>query len=121
MDALVNNFFADPMYYIGFAFAFVAAIAWLTLLRGFLTGSPHWFTISTHEGHLKHYRFRTVWGAMGLLGLSIAWETLRAVLAWVGVGQAPSDSIWVVWTGYIILGLILWVMFAVKNSVVNQH
>ena len=117
----MNAFFADPMYYVGFCFAFVAAIAFLTFLRGFLTSSPHLVTISTHAGHLEHYHFRVVWGSMGLLGLLLAWETLRAILAWFGVGTWPdTGALSALWVSYIILGVVLWVMFTIKNTVVNQ-
>lgn len=121
MDALVQSFFADPMYYIGFCFAFVAAIAFLAFLRGFLTGSPHLFTMNGHEGHLGHSRFRATWGVTGLFGLIIAWEALRTLAAWLGIGSAAPHSLWVLLVAYVIIGLILWVAFAVKDGVTAKH
>jgi hypothetical protein len=122
MDSLINGFLADPMYYIGLCFAFVAAIAFLALLRGFLTGAPNLFTIATHAGHLKRYRFRTVWGAVGLFGLLLAWETLRWILAFFDVGTSPdAGALSALWVGYLIVGAILWISFSVKSAVTNKE
>ncbi len=122
MDALINSFLVDPMYYVGLLFAFVAAIAFLTFIRGLFTGSPNLFTIATHAGHLKHYRFRITWGAMGLFGLLLAWETLRSILASLGIGTAPDGgALSALWIGYLIAGLVLWIMFAIKKGVVESE
>lgn len=122
MDALLNAFFADPMYYVGLIFAFTAAIAFLTFIRGFFTSFPHLLTISVHEGHLKRYRFRVVWGVTGLFGLLLAWETLRWVLSRLGIGTAPDGgALSALWTGYLVIGLILLALFAIKSGVVDKE
>lgn len=121
MEQLINGFFADPMYYLGICFAFVAAIAFLAFIRGFFTSFPHLLTIAAHEGHLKNYHFRVTWGAVGLFGLLLAWETLRWVLSWFGVGDAPNtEALGTLWSGYLIVGLILWALFSIKGAVVNK-
>ncbi len=122
MEALLNGFLADPMYYIGLCFAFVAAIAFLTFIRGFFSGVPHLFTISVHAGHLKLYRFRTVWGVTGLFGLLLAWETLRWLLAQFGIGTSPDPGLLgAVWISYLVVGAILWIMFAIKKGVTESE
>lgn len=71
------------MYYLGLVFAFLAALAFLVFLRGFLSGSPHLFTISGNEGHLHHHRVRQTWGVLALLAIFIVWEIVRTVAHWV--------------------------------------
>lgn len=80
MDSWLTTFFADPMYFVGLVFAFVAAMGFLIFLRGFLSGTPHLFTISGRDDHLKLYRTRQAWGFFILLFLFIVWELLRWVL-----------------------------------------
>lgn len=121
MEGLLHAFFADPMYYIGLCFAFVAAVAFLTFIRGVFTSLPHLFTISTHAGHLKHYHFRVVWGVTGLLGLLLAWETLRWALASLGIGSySNAGALGSLWTVFLVVGAILWVLFSIKKVVVDK-
>jgi hypothetical protein len=72
--------FADPVTYVGYVFAFVAAIAFLTFLRGFLSGFPSLFTMNWNEEHQEHYRIYATWGVMMLLYIFILWEIVRWVL-----------------------------------------
>jgi hypothetical protein len=69
--------FAHPLLYLGYAFAFVAAIAFLVFLRGFMSGLPRIFTLDAHEEHQHHHRVRVTWGFFMLLYLFIVWELLR--------------------------------------------
>ncbi len=89
MDTFMQQFYADPLYYIGFIFAFMAAFAMLIFLRGFLSGVGHLTTIDWHDGHMDHYRHRAMWGALSLLAVFIAWEilswALRGILSFFGV------------------------------------
>lgn len=71
--------FSDPMLYLGYLFAFVAAIAFLIFLRGFLSGLPKVFTMDWHEEHQEHHRVRVTWGFFMLLYLFIVWEIVRFV------------------------------------------
>ncbi len=72
-----DTLFAHPMLYVGYAFAFVAAIAFLVFLRGFLSGLPKVFTMDWHEEHQEHHRVRVTWGFFMLLYLFIVWEIVR--------------------------------------------
>jgi hypothetical protein len=75
--------FAHPFTYLGYIFAFVAAIAFLTFLRGFLSGLPSVFTMDWHEGHQEHYRVYCTWGVMALVYLFIVWELVRWIVGGV--------------------------------------
>ncbi len=121
MDAITNAFFADPLYYIGFCFAAVAAIAFLTFLRGLLSGSPHLFTIAAHDEHQDHHRYHVIRGLTGLFGLILAWETVRVIAALLGQGVAPIGAIVGLWMGYIVFGLAMWGWDALKDKVVGSR
>lgn len=75
-----DKLFANPMLFLGYLFAFVAAIGFLIFLRGFLSGLPKVFTIDYHEEHQAHHRVRIMWGFFILLYLFIIWELLRWIL-----------------------------------------
>jgi hypothetical protein len=75
--------FAHPFTYLGYIFAFVAAIAFLIFLRGFLPGIPKVFTMDEHDEHQEHRRVRATWGFFILLYLFIAWEIVRWILGGV--------------------------------------
>lgn len=69
-----DTVFSNPLLYLGYLFAFAAAIGFLIFLRGFLSGFPKVFSMDWHEEHQEHYRTRTTWGFFILLYLFIAWE-----------------------------------------------
>lgn len=69
--------FAHPLLYVGYIFAFVAAIAFLLFLRGFFAGLPKVLTIDAHDEHQEHYRTRVTRGFFILLYLFIVWEIVR--------------------------------------------
>ncbi len=77
--SFLNSFFANPMLYIGYAFALCAALAFLVFLRGLLSGIPHLSTFSSNEEHLEHHRTRATWGVMLLLFIFILWEAVQWV------------------------------------------
>ncbi|HEY4501706.1 MAG TPA: hypothetical protein VJJ20_01390 [Candidatus Paceibacterota bacterium] len=76
--------FAHPLLYVGYVFAFVAAIAFLVFLRGFLSGLPKVFTMDAHEEHQEHHRTRVTWGFFMLLYLFIIWEIVRWIAGLFG-------------------------------------
>jgi hypothetical protein len=80
MDAFWIAAFTNPLLYLGYAFAFVAAIAFLVFLRGFLSGLPHIFTLAGNDEYMPNHRRRAIWGTMMLLALFIVWE----IVAWIG-------------------------------------
>ncbi|HEV7449718.1 MAG TPA: hypothetical protein VGP13_04250 [Candidatus Paceibacterota bacterium] len=75
--------FAHPMLYVGYIFAFVAAIGVLTFLRGFLSGFSFVVTMDWHEEHQEHYRTYATQGFFILLYLYIVWELLRWIVGGV--------------------------------------
>lgn len=72
--------FAHPMLYVGYVFAFLGAIAFLTFFAGFAAGLPKVISMDYHEEHQAHHRTRVTWGFFMLLYLFIAWEIARWVL-----------------------------------------
>lgn len=77
MGAIVDSLVSDPLWYIGFLLATLAALAFLVFLRGFLSGVPHFFTLSSHDEHIHHHRVRVTWGFFLLLFLFILWQVIR--------------------------------------------
>ncbi len=120
MDLLWNSFFADPLYYVGCVVAFAAAIAFLTFLRGFLSGMPGLFTLSSHEGHQTRHKYHAVRGVTGLFGLLLLWETLRLVANWLGAGIVPLNAFLTLVVGFIVVGLMLWGWRTLREAVLNK-
>ena len=83
INSLADSFWHDPLFYVGIPVAFLAAIAFLTFLRGFLSGFPHFITLSSHEEHQKHHREHVERGTMMLVALFVGWELLRGVVLWI--------------------------------------
>lgn len=75
--------FANPMLYMGYAFAFLGAIAFVIFFAGLAAGLPKVFTMDWHEHHQEHHRLRVTQGFFMLLYLFIAWELVRFVLGGV--------------------------------------
>ena len=69
--------FSNPMLYIGYVFAFLAAIAFIIFFMGFVGGLSRVFTMDAHEGHQEHHRVRATWGFFLLVYLFIVWELVR--------------------------------------------
>lgn len=76
MGEFVDALFADPLWYVGLVLAFLGALAFLTFLRGFLSGVPHFFTLSTHDDHQAHHRTRVTWGFFAMVFLFILWSII---------------------------------------------
>ncbi len=69
--------FASPMLYLGYIFAFLAAIAFVKFFVGFAAGLPKVFTMDYHEEHQEHHRVRATQGFFMLVYLFIIWEIVR--------------------------------------------
>lgn len=80
METLLNNFLSDPMFYIGAIFAGFAVLAFLTFLRGFLTGAPELFTNNSNYEHLRIAYTRVLWGTFLLVIIFAVWEVLRLIV-----------------------------------------
>lgn len=77
MQAFAAALVSDPMWFIGLLLATLGALGFLTFLRGFLSGVPHFFTLSTDDEHLQHHRVRTTWGFWIMVFVFIVWSLLR--------------------------------------------
>ncbi len=75
--------FANPLFYLGYLFAFLAAIGFIIFFMGFAAGLPKVFTMDAHDEHQHHHRVRVTWGFFILLYLFIAWELVRWILGGV--------------------------------------
>lgn len=80
MESYLNNFLSDPMFYIGALFAGLAVLAFLTFLRGFLTGIPELFNNNSNYAHLRIAYTRVLWGTFFLVIIFAVWETLRFIV-----------------------------------------
>ena len=86
MESYLNSFLSDPLFYIGAAFSIAAVFAFLIFLRGFLTGIPELFTNNSNYEHLRVAYTRVLWGTALLVIIFSAWEVIRLVASWFGVG-----------------------------------
>ena len=86
MDAIntfVLSLITHPLVWIGYFFAFAAALAFLVFLRGFLSGVPHFFTLSAREDYQLLHRIRVTWGIVLLVFILAIWELLRLTINWI--------------------------------------
>lgn len=74
-DVVVSN----PMLYLGYIFAFIAAIGFITFFMGFSAGFPKVISMDAHDEHQEHHRVRVTRGFFILLYTFIAWEIVRWV------------------------------------------
>lgn len=79
----MENFFANPFFYIGALFAFFAALGFLIYLRGFIGGIGHVFTKTGHDDHVKHANLRATWGLLILSYVFIVWQIIRLIAGWL--------------------------------------
>jgi hypothetical protein len=90
MDAVWINFLYNPLLPLGILLSFLAALAFLTFLRGFLSGVLYIFTLNGNDDFLKAARIRVFWGFLLAILFWIMWQ----VLLWVGAiltgDPAPS-------------------------------
>ena len=74
---MLESFLADPLYYIGVVFSLAAALAFITFLRGFLSGIVKAFTMNASDSHMDHWRVYSVWGVFLLAAIFVLWEIVR--------------------------------------------
>jgi hypothetical protein len=72
----------------GAVFAFLAAYAFLTFLRGFLLGLNHLFYIDSNEEHVGHARDHVAIGFIALVNLFVIWVNIKIVVAFLGFDTA---------------------------------
>lgn len=77
MEYFLDSFFADPLFYIGVFFSFVAALGFLIYLRGVIAGIGYTFTLSGHAEHVQTAYTRVVWGLLILTATFVVWEIVR--------------------------------------------
>jgi hypothetical protein len=113
MIPYLSNFLADPLYYIGYLFAFGGAMGFILFLRGFLSGFGHSIRQDGHAEHMDHYRTRAAWGVLIMAWVFAWWELVRWIFSWFGDGLVNSTAIFVA-----VLGIIfaVWQMFFAKPA-----
>lgn len=121
MDAILNAFFADPLQYIGLVFSFIAGIGAILFIVGFFAGIPHMFTQSANEEHQEHHRLRITWGTMILFTTFIIWELVKIAATFFGYQSSANTSVFGTFILVLVIILVvLWVMFKIKNRVVDS-
>ena|ERR1700722_16803121 len=113
MIPLLSNFLADPLYYIGYLFAFGGTVGFLLFLRGFFTGISHVIKQDGHAEHMDHYRTRAVWGVLIMAYFLGLWEILRWIFSWFGAGSVNGIAIFVAVCEIIFL---VWQMYPSKKA-----
>ena len=108
MTAFYSTFFADPLYYIGYLFAFCTAIGFIIFLRGFLSGFGYALALNGHDEHMDKFRTRATWGVVLMAYTFGMWELLRLVVSWFGVGTLNSAAAFAAALGFIWLFCQLW-------------
>jgi hypothetical protein len=113
MISYLANFFADPLYYVGYLFAFVGAIGLLLFLRGFFTGIGHVIRQDANVEHMDHYRARAVWGVLVMAWTLGLWEFLRWMASFLGYGSVNGVAVFIAVMGII---FTLWQLIFAKAS-----
>lgn len=89
MDVFIANVIYNPLPIIGALFSFLAVVALLVFLRGFLSGVMYLFTLNGNDDFLFHARIRVLWGFLLLVFFFAAWEVVRFVGALLTGGEWP--------------------------------
>lgn len=113
LQELWDNFYATPFHYVEMVFAFLATIAFLIFLRGFLGSIGNVFKMNGHDEHVAHAQVRQVWGLFLLAMIFAIWEMTRTVVSWIGFHDGGQTVL-----GYYIaafIALVLLFQFVKKN------
>ena len=81
MTELLLAIATHPLQDIEVMLTLLAAMAFITFLRGFLTGLQHLLLINMDADHLEHTRARAMWAMMLLWVFFGAWEAVRWIAA----------------------------------------
>lgn len=115
MEIFIDNFFANPLLYIGGLMSLCAAVAFIIFLAGFAGGLPHLFTNSESDEHMEHSRTRTMWGLGWLILIFGVWEIIRFL--W---GLAPRShalfGLFLIFVLYFVPWYIKWYNTPKKSS-----
>src|SRR3989344_2198078 len=90
MDAFIQNIFYNPLPLFGAALSLFAVLAFLVLLRGFLSGVMYLFTLNGNDDFLRPARIRVFWGFLLLVFVYCVWEILRWIGAIISGGPMPG-------------------------------
>ncbi|HVY72428.1 MAG TPA: hypothetical protein VG984_00010 [Candidatus Paceibacterota bacterium] len=96
-----DSILASPFHYVEIVFAFLATIAFLIFLRGFLGSIGNVFKMNGHDEHVAHAQVRQVWGLFLLAMVFAVWEMTRTVASWIGFHDGGQTNL-----GYYIAALI---------------
>lgn len=116
MDAVWINFFYHPLTPLGILMSGLAVLAFLVLLRGFLSSVMYLFTLNGNDDFLKPARIRVLWAFLLLILFFCIWELLR----WVGTiltGDPPPRGLGTATVLLIVLGVgVLGAKYLKKNA-----
>jgi hypothetical protein len=102
-----------PFHYLEVLFAFLAALAFLVFLRGWLGGVGNIFKMSGHDEHLEHAYTRQVWGVLLMAALFYVWEIVRTMASWFGFNDGTQTSLGYWFAG---IGITVWVFMFIKKK-----
>jgi hypothetical protein len=104
MYLFVNNIISSPYAIVVTLFSLAAAFAFITFLRGFLSGFKQLTTINENSEELEHFRTYATWGVVLLAFLFGLWETIRFGLAYLWDDPLPDTmpivAIFLAWAAF---------------------
>jgi hypothetical protein len=116
MYLFIQNIISSPYAIIVTLLSLAAAFAFITFLRGFLSGFKQLTTINENSEELEHFRTYAMWGALQLIFFFGLWETIRFGLGYLWneptPGAAPVTAAFAIWGALYLLKML----FSPKKS-----
>jgi len=112
LNSFWDSVYATPFHYVELLFAFLAALAFLLFLRGWLGGIGNVFKMNGHDEHLEHAYKRQIEGFLYLGLLFVVWEIVRAVAWFLGFHDGYDNPLGL-W--FAIAAVVIWVFLYVKK------
>ncbi|HVV15498.1 MAG TPA: hypothetical protein VHD55_03820 [Candidatus Paceibacterota bacterium] len=94
MPVLIEGVISNPYTLVVVALSLAGAFAFITFLRGTLSGLKQLTTINENAEELEHFRTYAIWGVALMAFWFALWETIRVVLAFVQ-GEPMPPGLWV--------------------------
>lgn len=112
-DNFWDKVLATPFHYFEALFTFLAVLAFLVFLRGWLGGVGNIFKMNGHDEHLEHAYTRQVWGVLLLFALFYVWEIVRTMASWFGFHDGNQTTLGYWFAG---IGIVVWVFMFIKGK-----
>lgn len=90
MDAFLANVLYNPLPVIGAFISFLAVVAFLVFLRGFLSSVIFLVTLNGNDEFLLNARKRVTWSFLLLVFFFCSWQLIRFVGAVITGGEWPG-------------------------------